>query len=144
MADAEQVTCETLDDGRIARIWLDRPHTQTLGSEEAIAERGPGPAQHLSFRINGATRPAVAERVYLQEWHYFFETTRLLRDHPASSRPPGAGVIYARPPSRIHELGHAHWAAHNENRSRSGCLPTGLARTRRTEVGPERRALTYD
>lgn len=120
MADAQQVTYETLDDGRIARIWLDRPHTQNaqsrtllvqldaafgraeaddqvrvvilaargknfsaghdLGSEEAIAERGPGPAQHPTFRINGATRPAIAEKVYLQEWHYFFENTRRWRD----------------------------------------------------------------
>lgn len=120
MADAEQVTYETLDDGRIARIWLDRPHTQNaqsrtllvqldeafgraeaddqvrvvilaargknfsaghdLGSEEAIAERGPGPAQHPTFRINGATRPAIAEKIYLQEWHYFFENTRRWRD----------------------------------------------------------------
>ncbi len=120
MADAEQVTYETLDDGRIARIWLDRPRTQNaqsrtllvqldaafgraeaddqvrvvilaarcknfsaghdLGSEEAIAERGPGPAQHPTFRINGATRPAIAEKVYLQEWHYFFENTRRWRD----------------------------------------------------------------
>ncbi|WP_193046433.1 enoyl-CoA hydratase [Mycolicibacterium baixiangningiae] len=120
MANADQVTYETLDDGRIARIWLDRPHTHNaqsrtllvqldeafgraeaddqvrvvilaargknfsaghdLGSEEAIAERGPGPGQHPTFRMNGATRPAIAEKIYLQEWHYFFENTRRWRD----------------------------------------------------------------
>jgi enoyl-CoA hydratase len=120
VANAEQVTYETLDDGRIARIWLDRPQTQNaqsrtllvqldeafgraeaddevrvvilaargknfsaghdLGSEEAMAERGPGPAQHPTFRSNGATRPAIAEKIYLQEWHYFFENTRRWRD----------------------------------------------------------------
>ena len=108
-ANHEQVTYETLDDGRIARIWLNRPEAQNaqsrtllvqldeafgraeaddqvrvvilaargknfsaghdLGSEAALAERAPGPDQHPSFRINGATRAAVAERTYLQEWH---------------------------------------------------------------------------
>jgi enoyl-CoA hydratase len=120
VANSDQVTYETLDDGRIARIWLDRPHTQNaqsrtllvqldeafgraeaddqvrvvilaargknfsaghdLGSEEGIAERGPGPAQHPTFRMNGATRPAIVEKIYLQEWHYFFENTRRWRD----------------------------------------------------------------
>src|SRR3982075_3745333 len=51
-----------------------------LGSEEALAERKPGPGQHPTFSINGATRQAVAEKTYLQEWHYFFENTRRWRD----------------------------------------------------------------
>lgn len=116
----QQVSYETLDDGRIARIWLDRPAAQNaqsrtmlvqldeafgraeaddevrvvilagrgknfsaghdLGSEEALLERKPGPTQHPSFRGNGATRSAVAEKTYLQEWHYFFENTRRWRD----------------------------------------------------------------
>jgi enoyl-CoA hydratase len=120
VADAEQVTYETLDDGRIARIWLNRPDAHNaqsrtllvaldeafgraeaddevrvvilaargknfsaghdLGSEAALAERAPGPGQHPTFRINGATRPAVAERTYLQEWHYFYENTCRWRD----------------------------------------------------------------
>ena len=119
-ASPDQVTYETLDDGRIARIWLDRPDAQNaqsrtllvqldeafgraeaddevrvvilaargknfsaghdLGSEAALAERKPGPGQHPSFRVNGATRAAVAERTYLQEWHYFFENTSRWRD----------------------------------------------------------------
>ena len=114
------MTYETLDEGRIARIWLNRPDAQNaqsrtllvqldeafgraeaddtvrvvilaargknfsaghdLGSEEAMAERGPGPAQHPTFTCNGATRDAVIERTYLQEWHYFFNNTARWRD----------------------------------------------------------------
>ena len=51
-----------------------------LGSEEAMAERTPGPDQHPTFRSHGATVPAIAERTYLQEWHFFFENTRRWRD----------------------------------------------------------------
>src|ERR1700756_4588284 len=116
----ELVAYETLDEGRIARIWLNRPEAHNaqsrgllvqldeafgraeaddavrvvilaargknfsaghdLGSEEALAERKPGPGQHPTFSINGATRQAVAEKTYLQEWHYFFENTRRWRD----------------------------------------------------------------
>jgi enoyl-CoA hydratase len=116
----DPVTYETLDDGRIARIWLNRPEAQNaqsrrllvaldqaftraeaddevrvvilaargknfsaghdLGSEQALAERTPGPEQHPSFQSRGATREAVAERTYLQEWHYYFENTRRWRD----------------------------------------------------------------
>ena len=43
-------------------------------------ERKPGPAQHPTFRSHGATVPAIAERTYLQEWHFFFENTRRWRD----------------------------------------------------------------
>jgi enoyl-CoA hydratase len=117
---AQQVTYETLDEGRIARIWLNRPGAQNaqsrtllvaldeafgraeadddvrvvilagrgknfsaghdLGSEEALLERKPGPDQHPTFRSHGSTRGGVAERTYLQEWHYFFENTRRWRD----------------------------------------------------------------
>ncbi len=112
----ELVTYETLDDGRIARIWLNRPEAHNaqsrgllvqldrafvraeeddtvrvvilaargrnfsaghdLGSELAIAERGQLP----SFRINGGTREPIAEKIYLQEWHYFFQNTCRWRD----------------------------------------------------------------
>ena len=42
-------------------------------------ERNPArPASDVP--INGATRPAIAEKTYLQEWHYFFENTRRWRD----------------------------------------------------------------
>src|ERR1700748_1273585 len=116
----ELVAYETLDEGRIARIWLNRREAQNaqsrtllvqldeafgraeaddevrvvilaalgknfsaghdLGSEEARLEGKPGPAQHPTFRSHGATVPAVAERTYLQEWHFFFENTRRWRD----------------------------------------------------------------
>lgn len=116
-ADAEElVTYETLDEGRIARIWLNRPDAHNaqsrgllvqldeaflraeaddtvrvvilaargrnfsaghdLGSELAIAER----SQLPSFRINGGTRDPIAEKIYLQEWHYFFQNTCRWRD----------------------------------------------------------------
>src|SRR5215470_7432461 len=111
----ELVAYETLDEGRIARIWLNRPDAHNaqsrtllvqldeafgraeaddavrvvilaargknfsaghdLGSEEALAERKPGPGQHPTFQINGATVAPIAERTFLQEWHYFFENT---------------------------------------------------------------------
>ena len=117
---ARQVEYETLDDGRIARIWLNRPGAQNaqsrtllvqldeafgraeaddavrvvilaargknfsaghdLGSEEALAERQPGPGQHPTFRSHGATAAGVTERTYLQEWHFYFENTRRWRD----------------------------------------------------------------
>ncbi|WP_374024247.1 enoyl-CoA hydratase [Mycobacterium sp. HNNTM2301] len=112
----ELVSYETLDEGRIARIWLNRPEAHNaqsrglliqldeaflraeaddtvrvvilaargrnfsaghdLGSELAIAERGQLP----SFRINGGTRDPIVEKIYLQEWHYFFQNTCRWRD----------------------------------------------------------------
>ena len=114
------VDYETLDDGRIARIWLNRPETHNaqnrtllvqldeafgraeaddtvrvvilaargknfsaghdLGSEAALAERSPGPAQHPTFQSHGATREPVVEKMYLQEWHFFFQNTCRWRD----------------------------------------------------------------
>src|ERR1700685_360609 len=38
-----------------------------MGSRAAVAERTPGPDQHPSFTVNGATRDG-AERRMLQEW----------------------------------------------------------------------------
>ncbi|HYB37889.1 MAG TPA: enoyl-CoA hydratase [Mycobacterium sp.] len=114
------VTYETLDEGRIARIWLNRPEAHNaqnrtllvqldeafgraeaddnvrvvilaargknfsaghdLGSEAAILERQPGPAQHPTFRSHGATREPIAEKVFLQEWHFYFQNTCRWRD----------------------------------------------------------------
>jgi enoyl-CoA hydratase len=45
-----------------------------IGSKEAAAERAPGPDQHPSFRMHGATKVG-AEWLVLQEWHYFFQNT---------------------------------------------------------------------
>ncbi|MET0896480.1 MAG: enoyl-CoA hydratase [Mycobacterium sp.] len=115
----EFINYETLDDGRIARIWLNRPEAHNaqnrgllvqldeafmraeaddevrviilaargknfsaghdLGSEVSMAEYQPGPKQHESFRNRGANREGV-ERLYLQEYHYFFDNTRRWRD----------------------------------------------------------------
>lgn len=50
-----------------------------LGSKELWEEVNPGPAQHPSWRTDGATREG-AERLMLQEWHYFFHNTRRWRD----------------------------------------------------------------
>ncbi len=116
----EFVSYETLDEGRIARVWLNRPAEHNaqnrtllvqldeafkkaeaddevrviilaargknfsaghdLGSEAALAERTPGPGMHPSFASNGATRPGMVEKLYLQEWHYYFENTSRWRD----------------------------------------------------------------
>jgi enoyl-CoA hydratase len=116
----DSVEYETLDDGRIARIWLNRPEAQNaqsrtllvaldeafkraeaddavrvvilaargknfssghdLGSEQAIAERMPGPGQHPTFRSHGGTLKSIVEKIYHQEWHYFFDNTRSWRD----------------------------------------------------------------
>jgi enoyl-CoA hydratase/carnithine racemase len=119
-ASAEMVTYETLDEGRIARIWLNRPAEHNaqnrtllvqldnafrkaeaddtvrviilaargtnfsaghdLGSDAALEERTPGPTQHPSFRMDGATRAGMVETLFLQEWHYYFENTARWRD----------------------------------------------------------------
>jgi enoyl-CoA hydratase len=120
-ADADElVVYETLDEGRIARIWLNRPEAHNaqsrtllvqldeaflraeadddvrvvilaargknfsaghdLGSEAALLERTPGPAQHPTFRSHGATREPIAEKTFLQEWHFFFQNTYRWRD----------------------------------------------------------------
>ena len=113
---AEQVTYETLDEGRIARIWLNRPNAQNaqsrtllvqldeafgraeaddtvrvvilagrgknfsaghdLGSEEALLERKPGPAQHPTFRSHGSTMSGIAET------NVSPGMALLLREHP--------------------------------------------------------------
>ncbi len=117
---ADLVAYETLDEGRIARIWLNRPEAHNaqsrgllvqldeafgraeadddvrvvilaargknfsaghdLGSEAAMLERKPGPAQHPTFRGYGATREPIAEKTFLQEWHFFFQNTCRWRD----------------------------------------------------------------
>src|SRR3954463_3978666 len=116
----EMVAYETLDEGRIARIWLNRPDAHNaqnrtllvqldeafgraeaddtvrvvilaargrnfsaghdLGSEQALLERKPGPTQHPSFQSRGATLEPIIEKLYHQEWHYFFENTCRWRD----------------------------------------------------------------
>jgi enoyl-CoA hydratase len=119
-AVGEFVTYEELDEGRIARIWLNRPAEHNaqnrtllvqldnafrraeaddvvrvvilaargknfssghdLGSDAALQERTPGPTLHPTFTVDGGTRTPIIEKLYLQEWHYFFENTVRWRD----------------------------------------------------------------
>jgi enoyl-CoA hydratase len=50
-----------------------------MGTEALLAELAPGPGQHPTYTSNGGSRHGV-ERLYLQEWHYFFDNTRRWRD----------------------------------------------------------------
>jgi enoyl-CoA hydratase len=50
-----------------------------LGSKVSTEEYMPGPGQHPTRKINGATRQG-SENLMLQEWHYFFENTRRWRN----------------------------------------------------------------
>jgi enoyl-CoA hydratase len=134
MADYRYVTYETLDEGTIARIMLNRPESRNaqqrgllvelneafleaeaddkvrvvilggngpmfssghdLGSKVMMSEYTPGPDQHPSFQINGATREA-AEKLMLQEWHYFFENTRRWRNLRKITVAQVHGDVYA-------------------------------------------------
>jgi enoyl-CoA hydratase len=125
---------ETVDDGRIARIVLDRPKARNaqhrgllvelheafmeaeaddevrvvilsgagplfsaghdMGSAESLAERAPGPDQHPTFKINGATRKGAENRM-LGEWHYFFENTRRWRNLRKITIAQVQGPVYA-------------------------------------------------
>ena len=133
-ADDRYITCETLDEGRIARIMLNRPEARNaqnrgllvelndaflraeadddvrvvilggagplfsaghdIGSEVARREQEPGNGQHPTYRINGGTR-AGAERLMLQEWHYFFENTRRWRNLRKITIAQVNGTVYA-------------------------------------------------
>lgn len=65
-----------------------------MGSKEAIAEMQPGPDQHVTWRTNGGTRKG-AERLMLQEWHYFFENTRRWRNLRKITIGQAHGDVYA-------------------------------------------------
>jgi len=132
--DYKFVTYETLDDGRSARIMLDRVETRNaqnrwllvelndaflraeaddtvrvvifggngpmfssghdLGTPQAVEERTPGPNQHPSFLINGATRKGT-ESLMLQEWHYFFQNTLRWRNLRKITIAQVHGSVYA-------------------------------------------------
>jgi len=134
MADYRFVTYETLDEGTIARIMLNRPDQRNaqqrgllvelneafleaeaddnvrvvilggngpmfssghdLGSKQSMSEYTPGPDQHPSFLVNGATREA-AEKLMLQEWHHFFENTRRWRNLRKITVAQVHGEVYA-------------------------------------------------
>ena len=114
-SDYDFITYETLDDGRIARIMLDRPDARNAHNRGMLVEldqaflraeaddevrvvilgcEGPmfssghdmGSAvardeyqSHPTSHINGGTRTG-AEKLMLQEWHYYFENTRRWRN----------------------------------------------------------------
>ena len=65
-----------------------------LGSADQVRERTPGPDQHPSYQINGGTRQA-AERLMLQEWHYFFDNTRRWRNLRKITVAQVHGPVYA-------------------------------------------------
>ncbi|MDT5129695.1 MAG: enoyl-CoA hydratase [Mycobacterium sp.] len=134
MADYRFVTYETLDEGTIARIMLNRPDQRNaqqrgllvelneafleaeaddnvrvvilggngpmfssghdLGSKQSMSEHTPGPDQHPSFQVNGATREG-AEKLMLQEWHHFFENTRRWRNLRKITVAQVHGEVYA-------------------------------------------------
>jgi len=134
MADYRFVTYETLDEGTIARIMLNRPDQRNaqqrgllvelneafleaeaddnvrvvilggngpmfssghdLGSKQSMSEYTPGPDQHPSFQMNGATRDG-AEKLMLQEWHHFFENTRRWRNLRKITVAQVHGDVYA-------------------------------------------------
>lgn len=113
--DYEFVTYETFDEGRIARIMLNRPDARNaqnrgmlveldqafrhaeaddevrviilggegklfssghdMGSEVAMQEY----ANHPTSKIDGGTRTG-AEKMFLQEYHYYFDNTRRWRN----------------------------------------------------------------
>ena len=65
-----------------------------MGSKASQEEMAPGPDQHVSFRTNGGTREG-AERLMLQEWHYFFENTRRWRNLRKITIGQAHGDVYA-------------------------------------------------
>jgi enoyl-CoA hydratase len=119
MSEYKFVLYETLDEGKIARITLNRPEARNaqnrgmlvdlhhafmeaeaddavrvvilggagplfsaghdMGSKVSMAEMMPGPDQHPTITSNGGTREA-AEKLMLQEWHYYYDNTRRWRN----------------------------------------------------------------
>ncbi|HSZ35714.1 MAG TPA: enoyl-CoA hydratase [Acidimicrobiales bacterium] len=134
MPDYKYVQYETVDDGTIARIILNRPEARNaqnrgllvelndaflaaeaddtvrvvilggagpmfssghdLGSKASREEYMPGPNQHPSHTINGATRKG-SESLMLQEWHYYFENTRRWRNLRKITIGQAHGDVYA-------------------------------------------------
>jgi enoyl-CoA hydratase len=65
-----------------------------MGSKEAQAERQPGPDQHRSATINGATRKGAEARM-LQEWHYYFQNTLRWRNLRKITVAQVQGTVYS-------------------------------------------------
>ena len=134
MPDYKYVLYDTVDDGTIARIMLNRPDARNaqnrgllvelndaflqaeaddtvrvvilggtgpmfssghdLGSKASREEYMPGPNQHPSHTINGATRKG-SESLMLQEWHYFYDNTRRWRNLRKITIGQAHGDVYA-------------------------------------------------
>jgi enoyl-CoA hydratase len=65
-----------------------------MGSQEARAEHAPGPDQHHSATVNGATRKGAEARM-LQEWHYYFTNTLRWRNLRKITVAQVQGTVYA-------------------------------------------------
>jgi enoyl-CoA hydratase len=65
-----------------------------LGSKAAVQEYTPGPDLHPSYLSNGATRSG-AEKLMLQEWHYFYDNTRRWRNLRKITVGQAHGDVYA-------------------------------------------------
>ncbi len=88
---------EADDDVRVVILGGTGPLFSTghdLGSKVSMEEFRPGPGQHPTHQINGATRNG-AESLMLQEWHYFFENTRRWRNLRKITIGQAHGEIYA-------------------------------------------------
>jgi enoyl-CoA hydratase len=65
-----------------------------MGSPESRAEMVPGPDQHPTARSDGGTRQG-AEKLMLQEWHYFFQNTLRWRNLRKITIASVHGPVYA-------------------------------------------------
>jgi enoyl-CoA hydratase/carnithine racemase len=65
-----------------------------LGSKASREEYMPGPNQHPTHAINGATRKG-SESLMLQEWHYFYDNTRRWRNLRKITIGQAHGDVYA-------------------------------------------------
>lgn len=124
------ITYETVDEGRIARIMLNRPEARNAQNRGMLVELheaflaaeaddqvrvvilgGTGPmfsaghdmgskvameemTSHPTASTNGGTRLG-AEKLMLQEWHYFFENTRRWRNLRKITIAQVHGDVYA-------------------------------------------------
>ncbi|MET0766926.1 MAG: enoyl-CoA hydratase [Aeromicrobium sp.] len=134
MSEYRWITYETIDDGEIAIISLNRPKQRNaqhrgllvelddafraaeeddavrvvilrgngsafssghdMGSSESLAERGDGEERNPTFDINGGTKDGI-EKMWRQEWHYFFSNTRRWRDLRKITIASVHGQVYA-------------------------------------------------
>ena len=65
-----------------------------LGSKASREEYMPGPTQHPTHKINGATRKG-SESLMLQEWHYYYDNTRRWRNLRKITIGQAHGDVYA-------------------------------------------------